>query len=150
MPNTRSQNAILPQDFERATLVGRLWQPGLGATLVQIRPEGVFDVSGVAPTCARTAVRELWCGTQETGCGSRAGARTQGTRLVAQLWVHIRELHLVRLAEVGLHHVQKAGIVTRVHTGVAHNQRPRVAQAVGNGAAGVLHCRVAGVARKKR
>ncbi len=42
----------LPVDFAQALLVGRLWQPQLGATLVAVTADQVFDLSGLAPTCS--------------------------------------------------------------------------------------------------
>ncbi len=42
----------LPQDAERATLVGRLWVEGTGPVLVRVRPDGVYDLGAVAPTMA--------------------------------------------------------------------------------------------------
>jgi fumarylacetoacetate (FAA) hydrolase family protein len=46
---------ILPEDFEVATLVGRLWHeedniPGVSPVL--ITPDGVYDLSVIAPTCS--------------------------------------------------------------------------------------------------
>lgn len=42
----------LPEDFASATLVGRVWKPkpGAGPTPCLVTPEGVFDLSGLAPT----------------------------------------------------------------------------------------------------
>ncbi|HEY2254546.1 MAG TPA: fumarylacetoacetate hydrolase family protein [Variovorax sp.] len=40
----------LPRDAERATLVGRLWLPDLGPTLVALHEGGLYDLSRVAPT----------------------------------------------------------------------------------------------------
>ena len=40
----------LPQDHSRAVLIGRAWIQGMGATLVQVREDGVFDLSQLAPT----------------------------------------------------------------------------------------------------
>ena len=40
----------LPADAAQATLVGRAWVPGQGATLVRVTPEAVFDISQLAPT----------------------------------------------------------------------------------------------------
>ncbi|HKB53182.1 MAG TPA: fumarylacetoacetate hydrolase family protein [Ramlibacter sp.] len=44
--------SALPTDFDRATLVGRVELPGAGAALVQVRPDGVYELSRLAPTCA--------------------------------------------------------------------------------------------------
>ena len=41
-----------PQDAEQALLIGRLWQPGLGPVLVAARPDGLYDLSRLAPTCS--------------------------------------------------------------------------------------------------
>jgi hypothetical protein len=41
----------LPQDHQRALLVGRLWLPQVrGPVLVKVKGDDVFDLSGVAPT----------------------------------------------------------------------------------------------------
>jgi fumarylacetoacetate (FAA) hydrolase family protein len=42
----------LPEDADVAMLIGRAHVPGLGAVLVQVRPDGVFDLSQVAATSA--------------------------------------------------------------------------------------------------
>jgi len=42
----------LPIDHAQATLIGRMWQAGSGATLVAITAEQVFDLSSLAPTCS--------------------------------------------------------------------------------------------------
>ena len=42
----------LPTDHAQATLIGRMWQPGLGATLVAVTASKVFDLSRLAPTCS--------------------------------------------------------------------------------------------------
>jgi fumarylacetoacetate (FAA) hydrolase family protein len=47
----------LPQDPEQALLIGRLWQPGIGPVLVLVRPDGVFDLSGLASTCSELLER---------------------------------------------------------------------------------------------
>ena len=41
-----------PHDADRALLIGRLWQPGLGPVLVAARPDGLYDLSALAPTCS--------------------------------------------------------------------------------------------------
>ena len=43
----------LPHDHDQACLIGRLWQPGLGATLVAITAQEVFDLSALAPTSSQ-------------------------------------------------------------------------------------------------
>jgi fumarylacetoacetate (FAA) hydrolase family protein len=48
-----SVSACLPQDRERATLVGRAWVPACaGPTLVGVQGDDVFDLSSVAPTAS--------------------------------------------------------------------------------------------------
>ena len=41
---------ILPLDHDRAVLVGRIWTEGLGASLVRVRADHVYDISRLAPT----------------------------------------------------------------------------------------------------
>ncbi len=41
---------VLPADAANATLIGRVWVEGQGATLVRVMREGVFDLSQLAPT----------------------------------------------------------------------------------------------------
>ncbi|MEP6824282.1 MAG: fumarylacetoacetate hydrolase family protein [Ramlibacter sp.] len=43
----------LPADAQDAVMVGRAWLQGLGATLVQVRPDGVYDLSRIAATCSQ-------------------------------------------------------------------------------------------------
>jgi fumarylacetoacetate (FAA) hydrolase family protein len=50
-PELTSSQA-LPLDAEQALLIGRIWQPGVGPVLVQVRPDGVYDLSAVAMTCS--------------------------------------------------------------------------------------------------
>ncbi|SFO62944.1 Fumarylacetoacetate (FAA) hydrolase family protein [Variovorax sp. PDC80] len=40
----------LPQDADQATLVGRLWQPGVGPVLVAVQGDGLHELSRLAPT----------------------------------------------------------------------------------------------------
>jgi fumarylacetoacetate (FAA) hydrolase family protein len=42
----------LPHDAARATLIGRLWQPDLGPTLVAVHEDGLYDLSTLAPTAS--------------------------------------------------------------------------------------------------
>jgi len=50
MPLDLSTAASLPRDAERATLVGRIWQPGVGPVLVTVHEGGLHDLSRLAPT----------------------------------------------------------------------------------------------------
>ncbi|WPG37979.1 fumarylacetoacetate hydrolase family protein [Variovorax sp. EBFNA2] len=50
MPLNLSTASSLPRDAERATLVGRLWQPGVGPVLVAVQGDGLHDLSKLAPT----------------------------------------------------------------------------------------------------
>ncbi|KQP22973.1 fumarylacetoacetate hydrolase family protein [Pseudorhodoferax sp. Leaf267] len=45
-------DALLPEDHEDAVLIGRVWQEGLGAVLVQVRADGVYDLSRLDATCS--------------------------------------------------------------------------------------------------
>jgi fumarylacetoacetate (FAA) hydrolase family protein len=42
----------LPQDADRATLVSRVWMPGLGPVLALVTPPITYDLSSLAPTSA--------------------------------------------------------------------------------------------------
>ena len=44
---------VLPLDHEQAVLIGRIWTEGLGPTLVRVSADHVYDISGLAPTCAQ-------------------------------------------------------------------------------------------------
>jgi fumarylacetoacetate (FAA) hydrolase family protein len=58
MKDQLQPGAALPQDASAATLVGRVHIEGTGAVLVQVRPDGVFDISGIAPTCSELLERD--------------------------------------------------------------------------------------------
>lgn len=45
-------SVTLPVDANQAVLVGRAWVEGLGAVLVRVTPDEVFDLSRLAPTMA--------------------------------------------------------------------------------------------------
>lgn len=50
MANAFTVAAHLPEDHHKATLIGRIWQPGIGPTLVKIQADGVYDLTSVAVT----------------------------------------------------------------------------------------------------
>ncbi|MBU3651997.1 MAG: fumarylacetoacetate hydrolase family protein [Limnohabitans sp.] len=68
-----SPSQALPQDAHQALLVGRLWQPGVGPILVQVRPDGIYDLSGVASTCSELLERPDLVATIRAHSGSRLG-----------------------------------------------------------------------------
>ena len=39
-----------PQDADQALLIGRIWQPGTGPVVVAATPQGLWDLSALAPT----------------------------------------------------------------------------------------------------
>lgn len=48
----------LPRDAERATLVGRVWQPGIGPTLVVVHHGALHDLSSIAATASELLEHE--------------------------------------------------------------------------------------------
>ncbi|PNG59021.1 MULTISPECIES: fumarylacetoacetate hydrolase family protein [unclassified Variovorax] len=54
MPQTPLSPATsLPRDAERATLIGRLWQPDAGPTPVAVHDGGLHDLTRLAPTASQ-------------------------------------------------------------------------------------------------
>ena len=44
--------STLPRDAHAAVLIGRIWQEGLGPTLVRVNEDGVWELSHLAATCS--------------------------------------------------------------------------------------------------
>ena len=53
IPALTMNHTALPSDHSQACLIGRLWQPGLGPTLVSIHAGQVFDLSALAATSSQ-------------------------------------------------------------------------------------------------
>ena len=54
MKERLTPEASLPVDHDRATLIGRVWQPGpAGPTVVRAQSDGVYDLSSVAATTSQ-------------------------------------------------------------------------------------------------
>jgi fumarylacetoacetate (FAA) hydrolase family protein len=54
MRDRLTASACLPEDHQRAVLVGRVWQPSVeGPTLVRVQSDGVYDLSAAAATASQ-------------------------------------------------------------------------------------------------
>ncbi len=65
LPLTLSATQTLPADGLAGTLVGRAWIPAgggvpAGPAVVVLRPDGVFDISDVAPTMSTLLEQATW------------------------------------------------------------------------------------------
>ena len=64
----------LPVDAQHALLIGRVHVEGQGPVLVQVRTDGVFDISGLAPTCSELLEIPHLAATLCSHTGKRVGA----------------------------------------------------------------------------
>ena len=73
MLNQLTPDHCLPHDAARATLVGRVWIEGTGPVLVQVRPDGVYDLGAVAPTMSDLLERPDAAAAVRSSKGARLG-----------------------------------------------------------------------------
>ena len=66
--------SALPADSQAALLVGRAHVPGAGPVLVQVRADGVFDLSPVAATCSELLELADPAAAVQAHAGARIGA----------------------------------------------------------------------------
>jgi fumarylacetoacetate (FAA) hydrolase family protein len=80
-----STSSSLPRDAERATLVGRLWQPGVGPVLVAVHEGGLHDLSAARAHHERPARRPGPARRGRAPCAEeqRAAHRLAGRRAIA-------------------------------------------------------------------
>ena len=99
---------VLPFDHRRGVLVGRVWIDGLGAVLVQVRDDGLFDLSDVAATCS--ALMELDYPAQAVR--NSAGARLGDTAAVLanSAWNRREKSMPWFLAPIDLQAIKAAGV----------------------------------------
>ena len=64
-------SSVFPYDYRRAALVGRIWIEGTGPVLVQVRDDGVFDLSDLAPTCSQLLELDYPAGAMRKHSGKR-------------------------------------------------------------------------------
>ena len=101
--------ATLPKDGVAGTLVGRVWRPEVeGPAVAAIRPDGVYDISKLAPTMRDLAETPEAATLVQQGEGPRIGALDEilantprGTRDAGKPWL---------LAPIDLQAIKAAGV----------------------------------------
>jgi fumarylacetoacetate (FAA) hydrolase family protein len=59
MPEKITAAFVLPEDADKAALMGRVWRPELGGpSVVAVRPDGVFDITADYPTASQLAAAD--------------------------------------------------------------------------------------------
>src|SRR3712207_2404331 len=76
MDNLSSTNIarILPEDGFQGALVGRVWRPGLGPSVVAVREDGLFDLSSTCSTVSGLAAMDDPAGVVKAAQGERIGS----------------------------------------------------------------------------
>jgi fumarylacetoacetate (FAA) hydrolase family protein len=64
----------LPADGLQGALAGRIWRPGIGPSVVAIRPEGVFDISSSCSTMSELAALDDPARAIKTAPGEHVGS----------------------------------------------------------------------------
>lgn len=66
--------SVLPADGFEGSLAGRVWRPGIGPSVVAIRPDGVVDISSTVATMSELAARSERSRIIRSAAGERLGA----------------------------------------------------------------------------
>src|SRR5215211_8239129 len=65
---------ILPADGFQGALVGRVWRPGIGPSVVAVREDGLFDISSTCSTVSGLAAMDNPAGMVRSAPGERIGS----------------------------------------------------------------------------
>src|SRR5919112_5142910 len=65
---------ILPADRFQGALVGRVWRPGIGPSVVAVREDGLFDISSTCSTVSGLAAMDDPAGMVKSARGERIGS----------------------------------------------------------------------------
>jgi fumarylacetoacetate (FAA) hydrolase family protein len=103
---------ILPVDGFQGALVGRVWRPGLGPSVVAVRSDGLFDISATCSTVSGLAAMDDPARVVKSAKGDRigsleeiAGNTAPDSRDVSKPWL---------LAPVDLQVIKAAGVTFAV------------------------------------
>ena len=113
MDHLSSMNSarLLPEDGYRGTLVGRVWRPGIGRSVVAVREDGLFDISATCSTVSGLAATDDPARVVKTAQGERIGSLEEIAAIpisaVDGMPIRIRDV-----AKVGLGHAIRRGGTT--------------------------------------